>query len=128
MERFVRLLGGEGQAPGGLSPEALFDGVTMASPGRTLRRAALIFAGWLPTRSELNAVGAGRIASMRRAFRNPMTGPAFHDFLIRASNDRLLTDRHLDDTLDRNQGDFVDLTNAYWEMARAALDSGYEFS
>ena len=46
MEKFLRLLGGEGTTTG-LSPETLFDGVTMASPAKTLRRAALIFAGRL---------------------------------------------------------------------------------
>ena len=127
MERLLRLLGG-GSATSGLSPETLFDGVTMASPAKTLRRAALIFAGRLPTQAELNAVGDGQVSSLRRAIRGLMTGPGFHEFLIRASNDRLLTDRHLDDVLNfQFQTYLVDLANTTWEMAKAAMDRGYEF-
>ena len=83
MERFLRLLGG-GDSTSGLSPETLFDGVTMARPTKTLRRAALIFAGRLPTQAELNAVADGRISSLRRTIRSLMTGPSFHEFLIQA--------------------------------------------
>ena len=127
MERFVRLLGGGGST-GGLSPATLFDGVTMASPAKTLRRAALIFAGRLPTQAELNAVSDGQIPSLRRAIRGLMTGPGFHEFLIRASNDRLLTDRHLDNAIEvENQVNFVDLANTNWEMSKAAIDAGHEF-
>ena len=125
MERFLRLIGGGGETSG-LSPEALFDGITMASPAKTLRRAALIFAGRLPTRAEINAVSDGRISTLRRTIRGLMTGPGFHEYLIRASNDRLLTDRHLFDTLNPDYGFFVDYSNANWERGRAALDSGYE--
>ena len=127
MERFLRLLGG-GSSTSGLSPETLFDGVTMASPALTLRRAALIFAGRLPTQAELNAVSDGQISTLRRAIRGLMTGPGFHEFLIRASNDRLLTDRHLDNILNFEfQTLFVDLANINWETAKAAIDRGYEF-
>ena len=130
MERFLRLLGG-GDSTSGLSPEALFDGVTMASPAKTLRRAALIFAGRLPTQAELNAVADGRISSLRRTIRSLMTGPAFHEFLIRASNDRLLTDRHLEIFVDiQNQTHLVDLANTNWEMIKAVVDLGhwYQYS
>jgi len=126
MERFLRLLGGE-TSSAGLSPETLFDGVTMASPAKTLRRAALMFAGRLPTQAELNSVNDGHQASLRRAVRDLMTGPGFHEFLIRASNDRLLTDRHLDDAIDANIAkEFVELGNRSWELAKAAYERGIE--
>ena len=126
MERFLRLLGG-GSSSGSLSPETLFDGVTMASPAKTLRRAALIFAGRLPTRAELHAVNDGRDSSLRRAIRNLMTGPGFHEFLIRASNDRLLTDKFLTHVNSLTaESFFVDLNNMIWEARKAALDRGYE--
>ena len=35
------------------------------------------------------------MASLRKAIRGLMTGPGFHEFLIRGANDRLLTDREL---------------------------------
>ena len=126
MERFLRLLDG-GTLTIGISPETLFDGVTMAKPEKTLRRAALIFAGRLPTRTEIGAVSDGRISSLRRTIRNLMRGPAFHEFLIQASNDRLLTDRHLvDRILDvRFNTFFVDLANTHLALAKAAIDRGY---
>ena len=126
MERFLRLLGGDGGTTGGLSPETLFDGVTMASPVRTLRKAALIFAGRLPSQAELSAASDGRISSLRSTIRSLMRGPGFHEYLIRASNDRLLTDRHLDDVLRPQEGFFVDLANEHWERAKAAVERGYE--
>ena len=126
MERFVRLLDG-GTGTAGPSPETLFDGVTMAKPERTLRRAALIFAGRLPTREEIGAVSDGRISSLRRTIRTLMKGPGFHEFLIRASNDRLLTDRHLSEEIInfRFQRFFVDLANTRLAVLKASIDRGY---
>ena len=126
MERFLRLLGG-GSGTSGLSPETLFDGVTMASPAKTLRRAALIFAGRLPTQAELNGVSDGQVSSLRTAIRSLMTGPRFHEFLIRATNDRLLTDRELFFVIDYEDGFFVDYTNSHWERVKTAFDRGYEY-
>ncbi len=123
MERFLALLGVS--SGGGLSPATLFDGVTMASPARTLRRAALIFAGRVPTQAEINSLGEGSDSSLRMAIRNLMSGPGFHDFLIRGANDRLLTDRHLDDVVQPgNQTFLVDLTNLHKEQAEAAIARG----
>ena len=126
MERFMRLLDGTVQEPV-ISPDTLFDGVTMGKPEKVLRRAALIFAGRLPTRAEIGAVSDGRISSLRRTVRNLMRGPGFHDFLIRASNDRLLTDRHLDEQIfDVDRDDFfVALANEHLMRAKAAFDRGY---
>ena len=47
-----------------------------------------------------------------------MTGPGFHEFLIRVSNDRLLTDRHLGFVIDPNATrQFVDYANLNWDEA-----------
>ena len=127
MERFLRLLGGDGTSGTGPSPDSLFEGVTLASPARTLWRAALIFAGRLPTQAELDQVRNGQDASLRRAIRNLMTGPGFHDFLIRASNDRLLTDRHLEFpfAIDPNTTkEFVNIANSNRDRTEAARASG----
>ena len=95
LERFLRLLDGSAAEPG-RTPETLFEGVTMASPARTLRRAALVFAGRAPTATELASVSSGREEHLRTAIRRLMAGEGFHRFLIRGSNDRLLTDQWLD--------------------------------
>ena len=126
METFLGLLGyGEDSGPD-LSPETLFDTVTMASPGKTLWRAALIFGGRIPTREEREAVDNGTEEDLRTAIRNLMTGSGFHDFLIRASNDRLLTEKfdgiRVIDKADHTYPDFV---NQCWAKAMAAFDAGH---
>ena len=91
MEWFLRLLG-EDISIGSITPATLFDTVRMAPTPRVLRRAALIFAGRIPTDAELSAARGGGEA-LRATIRGMMEGPEFHEFLIRAANDRLLTDR-----------------------------------
>lgn len=126
METFLALLGyGEDSAPQ-LSPETLFDTVTMASPGKTLWRAALIFGGKIPTREEREAVDNGTEEDLRMAIRNLMTGSGFHEFLIRASNDRLLTEQfeHIR-VIDKADHEYPDFVNLCWEKALAAFDAGH---
>ena len=124
MQRFLGLLGYGGGSGPGLSPATLFDTVTMASLGKTLRRAALIFGGRIPTQEELEAVESGTEEDLRAAIRNLMTGPGFHQFLIRASNDRLLTDRDLGNAIPLTTR-FVDFANLHWTKAMAAIEKGY---
>ena len=123
--RFVRLLVG-GSSTTAPSPETLFDRATMAKPEKTLLRAALLIAGRLPTRAELGAVSDSRNSTLRRAIRNLMKGRGIHKSLIRASNDRLLTDRHLDARIFNVQGQqfFVELANTQLALAWAAIGRG----
>ena len=125
MERFLRALGGE-TTSGALTVDTLFDGVTMATSERTLRRAALLFAGRLPTDAEFAAVSDGEDSSLRVAIRSLMTGPEFHDFLIRTANDRLLTDRDRTNVIGNAQVAFVNLTNKRYDLSKQAVDDGYE--
>ena len=118
MERFLGLLG-EDIKPVALTPQTLFDTVRMAPAWKTLRRAALIFAGRIPTDEEYAAVAGGDTTAPRAAIRGLMTGPEFHEFLIRASNDRLLTDR------EAFIGDgFVDYIAERYRRAVKAHESG----
>ena len=126
MERFLGLLGHGDDSGPGLSPETLFDTVTMASPGKTLRRAALIFGGEIPTREEREAVDNGTEEELRAAIRKRMTGRGFHEFLIRASNDRLLTDRQIDENIIDYYGCcFVDYMNLHYEQTKASFEREY---
>ena len=125
MERFLSLLGHGDVSGPGLTPETLFDTVTMASPGKTLRRAALIFGGRIPTREEREAVDNGTEEDLRTAVRNLMTGRGFHEFLIRAGNDRLLTDRDVA-VINEAGSRFVDFLNLNWMKGMAAIEKGYE--
>ena len=81
MERFLGLLG-EPVARVRLTPETLFDTVLLASDRKTLRRAALIFAGRIPTEAESAAVDGGDESTLRTTIRGLMAGPQFHEFLI----------------------------------------------
>ena len=119
MELFLALLGEELAPPPSLTPETLFDTVVMASPRKTLRRAALIFAGRVPTEEEYEAVEGGDESALRATIRGLMTGPQFHEFLIRASNDRLLTDRDTGGIIDRGPY-FVEYTDEHYRRKRIA--------
>jgi len=122
MERFLGLLGEEVSSTP-LTPQTLFDTVTMAPARKTLRRAALIFAGRIPTDAEYAAAQGGADA-LRATIRGLMTGPEFHEFLLRGANDRLLTDRELrEDILDERSGRFVDFTNEHYRLRKAAVES-----
>ena len=117
MQRFLRLLGEEVAPPAPVTVKTLFDTVLMASPRKTLRRAALIFAGRIPTDEEYAAVEAGDESALRAAIRGLMEGPQFHEFLIRASNDRLLTDRGA--AID-SDGYFVAFNDEHYRRKKAA--------
>ena len=121
MERFLGLLGaGVESAP--LTPQTLFDTVKPASPRKTLRRAALIFAGRIPTDAEYAAAERGADA-LRAAIRGLMEGPAFHEFLIRGANDRLLTERDFI-IIDANDG-YVEYIDEIYRRKREAYDRGW---
>ena len=121
MERFLELLGaGVERVP--LTPQTLFDTVTMASARKTLRRAAIILAGRIPTDAEYAAAEGGADA-LRAAIRGLMTGPEFHAFLIRASNDRLLTERRFQ-IIDANHGGYYDFVNETYRRKTAAYYDG----
>ena len=128
LERFLRQLADESSTGSStVTAENLFEGVTMASPARTLRRAAILFAGRLPTQTELDAVADGEEATLRSTIRGLMNGEAFHEFLIRAGNDRLLTDRQIGQgTIDLGSHEFVALNRKFAEMIRASISRGFE--
>ena len=124
LEQFLGLLGEEAIAPVALTPQTLFDTVRMASARKTLRRAALIFAGRIPTDEEYAAIRGGP-AAVRTAIRGLMTGPEFHEFLIRAANDRLLTERNWEPFLNHESDvQFVEFINEAYRRKKSAFDSG----
>ncbi|MXY56539.1 MAG: DUF1588 domain-containing protein [Gammaproteobacteria bacterium] len=106
------------------SADMLFDGVAMASPRTVLRRAALLFAGRIPTAAEYEFIEVGTDDALRETIRNLMTGPRFHEFLLRAANDRLLTDRYVDENTLENRGHFYHFDNKYYRLRGAAVKNG----
>ena len=120
---FLDLLGREAAAVSA-SAETLFDNVAMASPRTLLRRAGLLFAGRVPTPAEYEFVATATDDDLREAIRNLMTGPGFHEFVLRAANDRLLTDRFVDEDTLENRGHFFHFDNKYYRLRGAAVKNG----
>ena len=120
MERFLGRLDAD-VVPATITVDTLFDTVRMAPLRKTLRRTALIFAGRIPTEAEYASIYTSATA-LRTTIRNLMTGPAFHDFLIRGANDRLLTDR--DDFGIIDDVKFVNFTRENYRLMKAAQASG----
>ena len=116
MQRFLGLLG-ETVEMAEVTPDNLFDTVVLTSNRKTLRRAALIFAGRVPTDAEYAAVDNGSESVLRTAVRGLMTGPQFHEFLLRGSNDRLLTDRHDGEIIGAGPY-FVEFTDQHYSRKR----------
>ena len=127
LQRFLGLLG-EAVSEISITPETLFDGVTMETPRQTLRRAALVFAGRIPTDAEYAAIQSGDEETLRTTIRGLMEGPGFHEFLIRAANDRLLTDRDVLVIDAAASNDFVDFSNLYHSRATRGEDVGRWYS
>ena len=126
MARLLTQLGEEPVATP--STSGLFDGVRLEAPRRTLRRAALIFAGRIPTAAEYAALDGGGTEALRRAVRGLMAGEGFHEFLLRASNDRLLTDRELArfSVID-NDGYFVRYDNEFVRLKQTDEREAYDW-
>ena len=122
MERFLALLGEEEVTAVALTPQTLFETVTMAPTRKTLRRAALIFAGRNPTDEEY-AAAQGGAAALRATIRGFMTGPEFHEFLIRGANDRLLTERDFL-IIGADLGGYYAFVNETYRRKKAAHDAG----
>ena len=116
MERFLAFFGDDAVDGSTVTVDTLFDGVKMESARSTLRRAAIVFAGRIPKDKEYESIEAGGLANLGKAVRGLMEGPEFHEFLIRASNDRLLTDRQLKSHTIGNDGRFVDFDNEYYRL------------
>ena len=92
MRLFLQLLGEDAdpdEPP--ITASSLFEGVRMESARRTLYRAAVLFAGRIPTPEELAPFPGGTPRQLWDTIRGMMTGPEFHEFLTRGANDRLLT-------------------------------------
>ena len=124
-ERFIQLLLDEEESGDGtVTWRTLFDNVGMRSDRKVLRQAAVIFAGRIPTEEEYASISE---IGLRKGIRNLMVGPGFHEFLIRAANDRLFTDRE-DRVISGNANepfvDYVSVRTSHCEaIARGVTDA-----
>ncbi len=105
-----------------------FESITFTSDIETLRRASLIFAGRIPTEEE-EVVAQRSEAGLRLTIEGLMEGEAFHDFLIRGANDRLLTDAFINDGSldigDPNQAYFPRLATRQYNMVSSGNTEGF---
>ncbi|HEY0960820.1 MAG TPA: hypothetical protein VGE69_00510 [Pseudomonadales bacterium] len=111
-----------GTAPSGMQ---LFDGVRDQRAVDTLRDAALLFAGRLPTPDETSRVANGDDTDLKAVLLHLMQGPRFHDFLKDAANDRLFLRGNADGNLADDCGTCFPALNAeYWRLQEAYERSG----
>ena len=94
--------------------------VTLEPREASLRRAALLLQGRLPTEAERNAADSD--AGLRKVLRGLMEGAPFREFVVTSVNDRLLT-KGSDNPLDPSYNHFVKLHN---EKARVSLTNDEE--
>lgn len=130
---FIDLLGvssSTGSGDGDQSPvgQGYWSGVTMLSRTQTLRRASLLMAGSLPPDSAVAAVENGDEDTLRQTLRTLLEGDGFHEFLLRAANDRLLTDAFVErlffDAADPYNQRFPEYTNWWFNHQYGAEERG----
>ncbi|MDY6982927.1 MAG: hypothetical protein SV422_07550, partial [Pseudomonadota bacterium] len=111
-----------GTAPSGAQ---LFNGVRDQSAADTLRDAALLFAGRLPTEAETLAAASGNDADLKSVLLQLMQGTNFHDFLKDGANDRLFLRGNPDGNLADDCGTCFPALNAeYWRLQDTYERSG----
>ena len=79
-------------AGNGSNVQSIFAAVAKMDNEQTLRKAALLYAGRLPTEQEIASVSGGSEADLALAVRALMSGEGFESFLMETANDRLLTE------------------------------------
>lgn len=79
-------------AGSGTNVQSIFAAVAKMDNEQTLRKAALLYAGRLPTEQEVTGVSSGTEADLALAVRALMSGDGFESFLMETANDRLLTE------------------------------------
>ena len=87
---FVNLVKAIPPTGSGSSQSALMQ-VSLLDSEATLRKAALLFAGRLPSDSELQQVSGGGDNELRKVIRGLMQGDGFKAFLTEGANDQLLS-------------------------------------
>ncbi len=75
----------------GANVQGIFAAVAKTDNELTLRKAALLLAGRLPTEQEVGRVSGGTEQDLAEAVRELMSGDGFESFLMESVNNRLLT-------------------------------------
>ena len=98
------------------SNSAYFDGLVLLDEARTLRKAAIVMLGRLPTAEEQASVSAraGESNALDEVLDGMMKEDAFYEFVQEAYNDSLLTDRYLERSSALDLLDADDYPDRYW--------------
>ncbi|MBA57996.1 MAG: hypothetical protein CMQ40_02370 [Gammaproteobacteria bacterium] len=107
---FLSLLGSNISSGNSSSLGAFWNDINIDSPANTLRRAAIILSGQLPTKEEAENLSPGTVSALRNSIKSLMKGPGFHNFLVRSANDRLHTDAFMNGLFQENQ----DINVGWW--------------
>ena len=91
IEKLLDIISGNNNSGGDSVDQDFWRGLVLESRERTLRRAAIMLAGKLPTAGQLKNVAKSEV-NLRAALLRFMKGAQFHDFLITGANDRIHTD------------------------------------
>ena len=75
----------------GSSQQDIFASVALMNNEETLRKAAMLFAGRLPSAEELEGIADADESGLRQAIRSLMVGEGFRAFITESANDKLLT-------------------------------------
>jgi hypothetical protein len=105
---------------------AAFQGVEMLSAIRTLRKAAIMLVGRLPTTEENQRVTDGGFPALEAVLDEMMTEPAFYDLLRITYNDLFLTDFYITQGTDFVSGDYAD--PMWYETAGQSVLAQYGLS
>ncbi len=128
LETFLNMV--SGNTGSGQQNVNFYESVSFDSAEQTLRRAAIIFAGRLPTEEEVLAAQASE-AGLKQTIRALMQGENFHQFILRGANDRLLTDAFLNESFlevtDSNSPFYPELTNRRFNAYSAGETEQEEF-
>ena len=89
LQDYLTMLGALTEGPQG--EDAFWEGTAAEPRDITLRRAALLLAGQIPSAASLSKASESE-AGLREQIMAAMSGPGFRDFVIRGANDRLLVD------------------------------------
>ena len=103
----------------------LLSSVVLEPREDTLRRATILFAGRAPTSAELERVRKGDDAILRSSIRALMSGPLFRKFVVRSSNDRLLTEAAGNEPINTNFGNFPILRTLAYQVQISEEESAW---
>ena len=87
---YLTLLVGANVDDGSANASEIWSGTIQESRETTLRRAAILLAGKVPTKAGVKRADSSD-AALRGELISLMNGDGFHDFLVNGANDRLLT-------------------------------------